>query len=787
MSGGPDEEVADEEEEEIDKVKNDSDEIEQKRRQALRARMRNLAVQLCFAACLFIAVWAPYYNRNGQDWQAVDAIHQFVKNPISAALDGSNVTLNAQNASKSTPSGAAAAVPILPFFDDIGSIDHVWLWLQNTMLDMMFPAKLYPGGAPGKFLGVAHVINAIRFHQKRVNRATCDSLDPNLDLVVAGADCHVMWTSEAEQRSTWGPFNKFKYSLSSGVQTIYEGRLASYDMGGFYTDVLASRASAAEALADLKVVDWIDLQTRAIFVDFAVYYPSSKGFASVRLAFEFSPSGGIFTSLDVQPLLLYTFTNMPALLVIEIAVVALQGYFFLQVIQSNFCFCYSIICPIIVQLQVVLELLKLRRLFFKEGENVMDLVYNFVLTACILGRMQCQFISSSFSPASSDKGTHVSMHGIIQIQHNLRSFSAVCLWCCFFMIGCRVLLLQPEVNQRFRRVFRHSFLDILVGSGFLIIMFIASGAAIQILLGNRLENFSNLHNSVLFQLHSIFGSMTEFEESPYGKAASPRFSNREKGEVIAFLIVSLVLFFTLVVGVFVSALAVAFINIAREDRHRPGADFRKGIRDKIRRAIVVTDVHSQRLEDFNEFIEAMIDEIGLTDGVTGDIPKVDVAVINTLISEYRHVANYAGIHSAAQVMRLFDLEGKGYLTISQLRNFKRFLIQARVTVPEAPSADTDRPIRPSTTRPPQLRADEVMGSASGDTVGSTVRAIKRDFPAHNVSGGAMGSSGIGFQVTAKSSDAGDDACFSDMSIVDAVPRLQKDLYVHWKWQCQLVM
>ena len=28
------------------------------------------------------------------------------------------------------------------------------------MLDMMFPAKMYPGGAPDKFLGVGHVINA---------------------------------------------------------------------------------------------------------------------------------------------------------------------------------------------------------------------------------------------------------------------------------------------------------------------------------------------------------------------------------------------------------------------------------------------------------------------------------------------------------------------------------------------------------------------------------------------------------------------------------------------------
>jgi hypothetical protein len=369
------------------------------------------------------------------------------------------------------------------------------------------------------------------------------------------------------------------------------------------------------------------------------------------------------------------------------------------------------------------------------------------------------------------------MLGMIQLQYDLRSFSAICLWCCLFMMGCKCLLLQPEINRRYSRVLRNVFIDIVIGTGFLIVIFFSSGAAIQIMFGNRLENFSNLHNSILFQLHSIFGSLSAFEESPYGRASSPRFSSREKGELIVFLILSLILFFTLVVGVFVSALAVAFVNIAREDRHKPGADFRKGVRDKIRRAVVSTDIHSQRLEEFSEFIEAMVTEIGLSDGMTGESPKVDVAVIDSLISEYRHVANYAGIHSAAQVMRLFDLEGKGYLTIAQLRNFKRFLIQTRVIVPDAPSADTDRPIRPSITRTPQFRADEITGVGSREAGGSVVRAITRDFPSHNISGGAMGSSGIGNQITASGVGGADDACFADMSVVDAVPRLQKDLCV----------
>ncbi len=277
----------------------------------------------------------------------------------------------------------------------------------------------------------------------------------------------------------------------------------------------------------------------------------------------------------------YTFTNMPALIVVEIVVVALQGYFFLQVHpQHSNTSAASNLTPhmrhVTRHTQVILDILKLRRLFFREIQNIISFVYNVILTACIVGRMQCQFISSAFTPASSDKETFVSMQGMIGLQSNLRSFSAVCLWCCFFMIGCRILFLQPEVNQRFNRVLKSSIIDVLVGIVFIIIIFIASGSAIQILFGNRLEHFSSLHDSVLFQLHSIFGSMSVFEQTPYGLAASQRytqllllcdwspsnslqnvtlscfrFNSREKGELIVFVVLSLILFFTLVVGVFV--------------------------------------------------------------------------------------------------------------------------------------------------------------------------------------------------------------------------------------------
>jgi hypothetical protein len=225
----------------------------------------------------------------------------------------------------------------------------------------------------------------------------------------------------------------------------------------------------------------------------------------------------------------YTFTNMPALIVVEIVVVALQGYFFLQVSPQHPNTCaasnFAPHMPHVTRhTQVILDILKLRRLFFRDIQNVISFVYNVILTACIVGRMQCQFIASAFTPASSDKETFVSMQGMIGLQSNLRSFSAVCLWCCFFMIGCRILFLQPEVNQRFNRVLKSSIIDVFVGIVFIIIIFIASGSAIQILFGNRLEHFSSLHDSVLFQLHSIFGSMSVFEQTPYGLAASQRYT-----------------------------------------------------------------------------------------------------------------------------------------------------------------------------------------------------------------------------------------------------------------------
>ncbi len=70
MAGGPSrvagegEEEEEEEEGAFDKVKNDSDVIQKKRKDALNGRLRNVAVQIIFATFLFIAVWSPYYSRS---------------------------------------------------------------------------------------------------------------------------------------------------------------------------------------------------------------------------------------------------------------------------------------------------------------------------------------------------------------------------------------------------------------------------------------------------------------------------------------------------------------------------------------------------------------------------------------------------------------------------------------------------------------------------------------------------------------------------------------------------
>ena len=71
----------------------------------------------------------------------------------------------------------------------------------------------------------------------------------------------------------------------------YVGTLQSYKGGGYVVNFERSFRRTARNLTRLRQENWLDLRTRAIFLEFTVYNPNSNLYASAIMLTEF-PSYG---------------------------------------------------------------------------------------------------------------------------------------------------------------------------------------------------------------------------------------------------------------------------------------------------------------------------------------------------------------------------------------------------------------------------------------------------------------------------------------------------------------
>ena len=62
-------------------------------------------------------------------------------------------------------------------------------------------------------------------------------------------------------------------------------------------------------LRSLQINNWIDLKTRAVFVEFTLYSPGTNLFSYCVILFEFLPCGIIITSSIVSPIRLFSVEN----------------------------------------------------------------------------------------------------------------------------------------------------------------------------------------------------------------------------------------------------------------------------------------------------------------------------------------------------------------------------------------------------------------------------------------------------------------------------------------------
>nr|XP_047124728.1 polycystic kidney disease protein 1-like 2 isoform X1 [Hydra vulgaris] len=216
-------------------------------------------------------------------------------------------------------------------FNQIQSSQDFWYWMEEFFLPQVFPEPWYNVGGfyantdmklfPGKqFLNdlTSKIVNGIRIRQVRVKPNSCTKANSiakftSLDCLslykttleeTRGFDLN--WTNPKQYNSTintltmpwryqtWQELDGYPFAAS--LDTYY---------GGGYVIELFSKWKNQVILAQAKKQRWIDRQTRAIIIEFALFNAATNYFNMVTMALEFLASGGVVPTFSVQTFNLY--------------------------------------------------------------------------------------------------------------------------------------------------------------------------------------------------------------------------------------------------------------------------------------------------------------------------------------------------------------------------------------------------------------------------------------------------------------------------------------------------
>ncbi|XP_043925774.1 polycystic kidney disease 2-like 2 protein [Protopterus annectens] len=180
------------------------------------------------------------------------------------------------------------------------SMEHLSEYVEGPLLDNLYWDTWYNNISLPQDENLIFYENALlgvpRIRQLKVRNNSC---------VVHGyfensiLDCYGAYSHENEDVSTFGPGNHaaWKYQQPK-LYDWYWGELGYYGSGGYVVNLTRTKPGSAKLLADLKHNSWLDVGTRAVFIEFSVYNANVNLFCIVRLLIEFPATGGALTSWD---------------------------------------------------------------------------------------------------------------------------------------------------------------------------------------------------------------------------------------------------------------------------------------------------------------------------------------------------------------------------------------------------------------------------------------------------------------------------------------------------------
>lgn len=132
--------------------------------------------------------------------------------------------------------------------------------------------------------------------------------------------------------------NGYRFKSSSELNTLsYFGVFSLYGGGGYVLDIGPKQSLVTYYLKQLKAINWMDVYTRALFIDSYVFNANTRLLTRLKVVFEISEYGSIV--MTPNP---YSFNILPYVSTWDYIVLACQLLFIVALILRIFEFIKNI-------------------------------------------------------------------------------------------------------------------------------------------------------------------------------------------------------------------------------------------------------------------------------------------------------------------------------------------------------------------------------------------------------------------------------------------------------------
>ncbi|KAK7506559.1 hypothetical protein BaRGS_00002034, partial [Batillaria attramentaria] len=238
----------------------------------------------------------------------------------------------------------------------IQTVGQYWKWLENSFIPNLFDTTYANGTEITYWQDRACIsdhetrrVGVARIRQLRVKNDTCTVQDEMKNVYKHCRDAYSWldddakdyfpgWVvpTEEEREALADEKTPWVYQNSAKLKNApYVGTLTTYKGGGYVMLTRRELCRTKKMIAEAKKLDWLDLNTRAIFLEFTVYNPNVNLFGSFVLLTEFVNTGGATARVDLKIFRLLSYIGGWGLVVLlfEVVYACFTLYFFIRCIK----------------------------------------------------------------------------------------------------------------------------------------------------------------------------------------------------------------------------------------------------------------------------------------------------------------------------------------------------------------------------------------------------------------------------------------------------------------------